>query len=662
MAQGYYTLEEAARILGMAPDELKQIARKGEIRSFQDKGSWRFRTQDIDEMARRRGLGSDPELILGDAPQPRSSDSPAPRSPAPRSSGPKSPAPRSPAPKAAEPEVFDFTLDPGDEQVEIGHEMLGGSKLSSKGDKKGSSKSPKPGSDSDVRLVADGSDLDFHIASDSDVKMVDDSTPSGKPPSSRHGTKSGPRRSGVDLSPPPKPKSGSGSGSKRKTGVGAEEPLDSGVRLVGLGKDSDSDVKIVGVGTDDSVVPIGQQPPKSATDSDIRIVPAGDSGRLGDAGQLTEEIDLDAELRRAEEASQARPMPQAKSRPKPAQSQFPSSSPFELSEDDLRMPAPLPQVKKDPTSDSSDFDLTPTSAKEEQSPLELSSSEEFELELSDESSVSLGELAAESSDIKGPDSGINLQNPADSGISLEQGDGSDELEFELSLDAESTPKPVPAADVDSDSEFELTLDDSGALAPLDEDEAPQVKVDEEKDIFETDFEVPALDEESGSQAVALDDSDTDLESSDFDLAIGEEDIAADEESGSQVLALDEEEDADEGAATITKPTRGRAKGRGKGAPALEQEEDIDDLFGKDEVEAEAEEEEEREVVVQEVVVAAPAAPWGALPTVIMLPCVVVMLLVGILGFEMVQTMVGYKPPGTLTRAIGGMLKLDGLSK
>jgi hypothetical protein len=49
----------------------------------------------------------------------------------------------------------------------------------------------------------------------------------------------------------------------------------------------------------------------------------------------------------------------------------------------------------------------------------------------------------------------------------------------------------------------------------------------DKDIFETDFEVPALEEEPGSEAMALDDADTSLDSSDFELALegGEEDPA-----------------------------------------------------------------------------------------------------------------------------------------
>src|SRR5262245_58138052 len=63
MAQ-FYTLEEAARVLGMSPEDLKAKAQQREIRAFLDGGSWRFRVVDVDELARRRGLGSDAELHL----------------------------------------------------------------------------------------------------------------------------------------------------------------------------------------------------------------------------------------------------------------------------------------------------------------------------------------------------------------------------------------------------------------------------------------------------------------------------------------------------------------------------------------------------------------------------------------------------------------------
>ncbi len=62
----FYSLDEAARVLGLSPDELKEKAQQRKIRAFMDSGSWRFRVADIDEEARRRGIGSDPELSLSD--------------------------------------------------------------------------------------------------------------------------------------------------------------------------------------------------------------------------------------------------------------------------------------------------------------------------------------------------------------------------------------------------------------------------------------------------------------------------------------------------------------------------------------------------------------------------------------------------------------------
>src|SRR5262249_40696308 len=73
MAQ-FYTLEEAARVLGMSPDELKAKAQQREVRAFLDGGSWRFRVVDVDELARRRGMGSDAELRLSDLDLPVKSD------------------------------------------------------------------------------------------------------------------------------------------------------------------------------------------------------------------------------------------------------------------------------------------------------------------------------------------------------------------------------------------------------------------------------------------------------------------------------------------------------------------------------------------------------------------------------------------------------------
>src|SRR4051794_19057899 len=67
MPQDFYTLEQAAERLGIAPDRLSDMSRKREVRSFHDRGTLRFRKQEIDELARQRGMGSDAELQLGDS-------------------------------------------------------------------------------------------------------------------------------------------------------------------------------------------------------------------------------------------------------------------------------------------------------------------------------------------------------------------------------------------------------------------------------------------------------------------------------------------------------------------------------------------------------------------------------------------------------------------
>jgi hypothetical protein len=430
---------------------------------------------------------------------------------------------------------------------------------------------------------------------------------------------------------------------KRKTGFGTDPRGDSGVRLVPMEGDLDSDVRIVSDNPEDVVV--GDLAP-STEDSDIRLDEKRPRPKSGlhkpgapDDSMQTEEIDLDAELRKAEQAAPAPPSKaKSKSKLKPAAPPLPTSSPFELSAEDLK--APKSGAKSGPKSGpkSGGGVAQPPARKPEPA--------------SDEE-VELGELAPGSSLIgHSGDSGINLQAPSDSGISLEKApDESDEVEFELKLEegsGTSTPRPgeaVPEQSPDSSSEFELTLDDSG-LAPLEDEGA--AAAEGEKDIFETDFEMPALEDESSTEgAAAVEESDTDLESSDFDLALGDSDISADEESGSQVVALEDEE-ADEAAATVARPGR-------RGAADLE-EEGIEDLLGDEgvadeELEPEAEVGEEEEVRPRVAAAAAPAN-WGVFPALVLLPCVVVLFLVGIMSYELVQGMSGYKQP---SRPTGGLI-------
>src|SRR5262249_34590473 len=199
-------------------------------------------------------------------------------------------------------------------------------------------------------------------------------------------------------------------------------------------------------------------------------------------------------------------------------------------------------------------------------------------------------------------------------------------EFELNLDSTSSAKlggprsssKRKKAQPDSDSEFELTLDDSSSeIAPLDSS-GPQ----SDKDIFETDFDIPALDDESGSEAVALDENDTDLESSDFDLAVEEG------ESASEVVEVDE-----------------------SGVEAVE-----------DESAAEALAEVDEEAEPSRVVTAAPAK-WGPLPAIVLGLCFPVMLIVTLMSYELVHGMWGFhqpsnRPTSAVTRGIASIFNND----
>ena len=66
MAQEFYSLDEAAKKLGLTTQELNAMAQHREIRAFADRGTWRFKSSDIDELATRRGFVSNPNFRLSD--------------------------------------------------------------------------------------------------------------------------------------------------------------------------------------------------------------------------------------------------------------------------------------------------------------------------------------------------------------------------------------------------------------------------------------------------------------------------------------------------------------------------------------------------------------------------------------------------------------------
>lgn len=159
MSKKYLSLDEAASMLGIPREELTRLRERGEIRGFADRGTWKFKSEDVENLGRSRQADSDPDVplisdnALSDSGTGSGSDIP--------------------------------TRNPGDSSL-----VLGGSDPLSTSDSDvrlimddaltAASSSDMSDSDSDVKLVGEGSDSDVKLAddadSDSDVKLVGDET------------------------------------------------------------------------------------------------------------------------------------------------------------------------------------------------------------------------------------------------------------------------------------------------------------------------------------------------------------------------------------------------------------------------------------------------------------------------------------------------------
>jgi len=330
----------------------------------------------------------------------------------------------------------------------------------------------------------------------------------------------------------------------------------------------------------------------------------------------------------------------------------------------------------------------------------------FELKLGpdagedEDDAIDLGELPKDvpggSRVGRGGESGILSRKPNDTGRSLERnkakdpksgksskggsgslpplptgagGDAESDVDFELTLDAGAgvsssrlginPPKSKKKLVTDSDSEFELTLDDSSAgheSPALDDSESEGSK----GDIFETDFEIPPMDP-SGSEAVVMDSTDTDVDS------LGDEgDTEGEvEPSSSEVVLL---EDEDEG----PKP-RGRSSRKLLDDDADTGDVDLADMdLDIDEESAAgalrgvrdtgADDEEEEVEVVGAGAGAYRPVPWGIVPLLFLLPAFTLTLVGGLVGFELLQTMWGYqqprKPAAPLVRSIASQFDME----
>lgn len=228
----YLSLEDAAIQLGVQPEELIRLREKGEVRGFADRGTWKFKADDIAEYRRRQQPDSDPDLRLIDEDEDEIDEPPVERPSRNLNSDSDvrliladDPQMKRLSGSSADLKTIDMMKSDSDVRLVEAPE-------------------PKKGSDSDVKLVKPKSPS--KVDSDSDVKMMD-----------LHHDDSDSDVKLLDSS------------------VGIDS--DSDVRLA----QSDSDVRLAPLAGSDSDVKLASKKPsvEDDSDSDVILLPRGSKHR-----------------------------------------------------------------------------------------------------------------------------------------------------------------------------------------------------------------------------------------------------------------------------------------------------------------------------------------------------------------------------------------------
>lgn len=381
MAKKYLSLEEAAQLAGMSVEQLKQFRERGEIRGFSDGGTWKFKSDDVEELKRSHQLDSSPDV----------------------------------------PMLTDEELDSDSSIIGMDEEDLvseqptvirGSSALDEEDDDAflvGTS------SDSDVQLIPnelltdDGAaDIIAMSNSDSDVRLVD-SFPALTDPGSDSDVKLvGGSDSDVQI-------------------VGGS---DSDVRI--MEDDSDSDVKLVEDAKTEHDMPLMEED----SDSDVALVPPAGSGVKGDMA------DTDASVFDEEESGIS--LGDGSSITLAAE----SGISLEKIDSDLEL--------KEKAGGSGDSELEIST---DDSGISLEGFDDSGISLMDDESDDFIGLAEDSGiELSPADSGVRLESLADSGIALDQNatDRTMPIMPKGRGDDDDTAMEMPT--LDEDSEFELSMD------------------------------------------------------------------------------------------------------------------------------------------------------------------------------------------------------------
>lgn len=542
----YLSLDEAAQQLGLRNDELNRLRERGEVRGFADRGTWKFKVEDIEELARSRQADSDPEvpMFMDDLPESEEEL--------------ELPVWGTPENELAiddesvmvlddddtsdDPTVIRKSVDPlnsSDSDVRLVFDEPMIIKASE----------PEPtipsDSDSDVRLVGNlvpelDSDSDVKLVndldSDSDVKLVGDDTINdihlslGEPP--QMGSDSDVRlvsagtESDISLTLGEPPKLGSDSeirvkppqfdedeiaaaigdapdlGSDSEIRLGLPDDDDEEAILIGepLHMDSDSDVH-ADLPDDEEFAVSLDGPPEWSSDSDIRLSPPESDSDIKLVGEM---VDSDSDIKLVA------PESTSDSDVKLLSPELESDSDIQLVGADLGTERDVPLISADLGGDSdvklvnnlqnSDSDVQLLGPADSSIALDFESDDgESASVLSEESGIALG---SDSAMMLATESGFSLGDPNDSGIAL-----SADSDEGITLDTGSQDSGISLST--GDSGISLSMGDSGisleAVADSGisfEDSAefggtiPMMAVPTDDNVPETKFEIPSMKDDS----------------------------------------------------------------------------------------------------------------------------------------------------------------------
>ena len=647
----YLNIDEAAEKLGMSKEALNRLRSKGEIRGFADRGTFKFKEEDIDELGRRLQTSSDPEVqmigeddgsVLDDEPTADGSGLGSAPSVIRQLSG----------------DATSSDLGSGDSAGSIFDDFGGGG-----------------ASDSDVRLVMDdrldaghdsGPDVMLQFQeSDSDVRLSSDS---GR----------------INLND---------SDSDVRLASDAPTAAPDSVLKLGL-NDSDSDVRL-----DDGSSTRFARPD---SDSDVMLAPdPGDSGNLvpkpdsdSDVMLVSEEPDSDSDVHLAGEDSE---LPIGMQSDSDVQLISADSDSDVRLLDDSRMSGPRSKIKKDSDSDvavlpDSGVSLTGGSGVGPKSGIRGGGSsvlmDDSDIALDGGSGISL--TSQSGINLVGPQSGISLDNVSDSGVSLEKRRQDDD-DSGLSLFADEEDGGITLA---GDSGIALQMDDDSGIALSGDDDEdagitlaetgtdsgislkdddgdlrltetmPAMKIpkgtkgkkkpaDEEDGMGDTMLEVPSLEMEEEPEAVE----------SDFEIGAVDGGSTGD----TSVLLFDDEDETDDGGAAMVKKKAEEVEDEdafefSEGEEEVAESEDVfagDEAFEEDSEFGESEAELETSSAKASVGVAV-EYPWGGGLISMLAVSSVIMLMCGMASIDLVRSMWGHQgysaANGWLIETLGGLFK------